>query len=55
MKTTPNELAAQLGISPKALRAWLRSAFPRPESEKWTRWKLDDRMIRTVRAQFRDR
>lgn len=49
---TPDDLAAELGVTGRALRAWLRAAFPRSEAEKHQRWVLDERMIAAARAHF---
>lgn len=49
---TPNEVAADLGIGPKALRVWLRAAYPRREDERYTRWYLRPDMVAAARAHF---
>lgn len=49
---TPNRLAAELGISPKSLRAWLRRTYPRPESQKHSEWYLTPDVVAAVRAHF---
>ena len=49
---TPGELAIELGISPKTLRAWLRETFPRPASQKNTSWLLTPEIVRAARARF---
>jgi hypothetical protein len=43
--TTPNELAAELRISPKALRQFLRARFTRPAAEWHTDWEVTLPMI----------
>lgn len=47
---TPEQLAAELGISGKTLRAWLRRNFPRPEAQKWSNWTLSPEHIAAARA-----
>ena len=47
---SPDELAAELGISPKTLRAWLRRNFPRPVDEKNSSWHLTAEHIAAARA-----
>jgi hypothetical protein len=49
---TPNALAQELGVSGVWLRRWLRREFPRPASDKWSRWELTAEEIRAARAQF---
>lgn len=49
---TPNELAAELGISPKTLRAFLRRVCPRSDAEKHQRWILSERHVRKAREHF---
>lgn len=49
---TPEELARELGISPKTLRAWLRAHIERGAA-KGTRWGgLDQATIQTARARW---
>jgi len=50
--TTPNELARELGISPKTLRAWLREQFPREECLKWTDWEVTPEMAEVARRKW---
>lgn len=52
MTTTPNELAAELDVSPKTIRAFLREEYP--EHKHGTRWELDDDQATVVRARFTD-
>lgn len=52
MATTPNELADDLDISAKTIRAFLRAGYP--EHELGTRWELDDNQAAVVRARFSD-
>src|SRR4051794_38128963 len=47
---TPEQLAAELGISGKTLRAWLRRNFPRSAGEKWSSWTLSPEHIAAARA-----
>ena len=51
----PNELALQLGISPKKLRDWLRATFPRPQSEHGTSWFLKNAQIAAAHDHFGSR
>lgn len=49
---TPAELARELGISPKTLRAWLRSKIERG-ADKGTRWgALDDSIVEAARKRW---
>jgi len=50
--TTPNELAAELRISPKTLRAFLRQAYPDRAPGKGRRWALTPGMIWRARGRF---
>ena len=49
---TPIDLAEELMVDPRAIRAWLRRNHPRSEAEKHQRWHLDARLAGLVRAQF---
>lgn len=48
---TPGELAAELGVSPTYLRAWLRRTWTRPE--RGSRWKLTPQQIDSARERWR--
>jgi hypothetical protein len=48
----PKDLAGELGINPKSLRAFLRRAFPRTVEAKNTSWYLTDAQVEAARAQF---
>lgn len=50
---TPEELAAELGVSGKSLRAWLRSEVPRSDVEHGQRWELSRETVQAARAKFR--
>lgn len=52
---TPDELARELGINPKTLRAWLRRSGARPVAEHGQRWLLDRRLIDAAKAHYGDR
>ena len=52
---TPNELAAELGISPKTLRAWLRRTNPRSLVERYQRWHLAPAVVAEARRVFGER
>jgi hypothetical protein len=49
---TPNQLADELRISPKTLRAWLRRTYPRNDSEKWSEWELTQEQIKAARERW---
>lgn len=52
--TTPNDLARDLGVTPLAVRNYLRSRWGKlPPHEN--RWILSDTRASEVRAYFRDR
>ena len=46
---TPEQLAAELGISAKTLRAWLRGTFPRPVAQRGSNWTLSPEHIAAAR------
>jgi DNA-directed RNA polymerase specialized sigma24 family protein len=48
----PKDLAKELGISPKSLRAYLRRAFPRTSEAKNTSWYLNDDQVAAARKNF---
>jgi hypothetical protein len=47
---TPEQLAAELGVSAKTLRAWLRGTFPRPAAQKGSNWTLAQQHVDAARA-----
>jgi hypothetical protein len=49
---TPNQLADELGISPKTLRAWLRRNWPRSVGQRGTEWELTIEQIRAARERW---
>ncbi|MCY4087739.1 MAG: AAA family ATPase [Actinomycetia bacterium] len=49
---TPNGLAALLGETGRRVRRFLRERFPRPEGEKWKRYRLDEEQVQAVIEQF---
>lgn len=51
---TPAELAAELDISPKALRHWLRRTYPRPPSEYGTDWDIPSEAVSAARQWWGD-
>jgi malate synthase len=51
-KITPKKLAAELGISPKKLRDFLRLTFPRDFIDKNTAWVLTPDMVEAARKHF---
>jgi len=53
--TRPEELAAELGISPKTLRAWLRDQFPRGAGEHGGPWFLTHQQVSAARQRYHGR
>ncbi len=49
---TPRELAGELGISPKKLRSWLRTTYPRHPSELGQSWYLTKPQADAAREHF---
>lgn len=49
---TPSDLAAELGINPKTLRAWLRRAYPRDATEHGTRHDLTPAQVAAARQRW---
>lgn len=49
---TPTALATELGIDPKRLRAYLRSAHTRAPEAKNTSWALTPDVIAAARERF---
>jgi len=49
---TPNDLARELNVSPKTLRAYLRKAHTRDVNAKNTSWAIDAKCARDVRKHF---
>lgn len=49
---TPSELARDLGISPKKLRSWLRTTYPRHPSEHGQSWYLSKAQANAAREHF---
>ena len=49
---TPEELAKELEVSGKQIRAWLRANFPRSKEQKNTSWHLSPAMAKKVREAF---
>ncbi len=48
----PVDLAAELGISPKRVRGWLRANHPRPDELKGSNWELTEDLVSSVRSAF---
>lgn len=48
----PSDLATQLGMSSKTLRAWLRRTYPRSAVDHNARWSLTEAQVTAARAQF---
>ena len=48
----PNELAKQLDVDPKRLRAFLRQEFARSPDAKNTNWELSQEMIDKATEKF---
>jgi len=49
---TPKELAAEIGIDPKVLRAYLRKAHTRVAEAKNTSWIIDEATATAARKAF---
>ncbi len=49
---TPTELAETLSVSPKSLRAWLRTNFTRPLDAKNSRWYLSDVEVKAATEHY---
>lgn len=49
---TPTELAKELGISPKVLRAYLRKEFARTAEAKNTSWVITTPVAKAARKAF---
>jgi hypothetical protein len=49
---TPDDLANELGVSGKTLRAWLRKTYPRAGHEFHTRWLLTGAQVVAARHRF---
>jgi hypothetical protein len=49
---TPGDLAKELGISPKVLRAYLRKEFPRKAEAKNTSWVITTAVAGKARKAF---
>lgn len=52
MEVTPNELAAELGITPLKLRSFLRDEFKRPAWERNSHWVITLPMIVAAARKF---
>ncbi len=52
-RPTVAELAAELGVAPGTLRAWLRRAYPRGKAERRRPWSLTEEQIAAARARWR--
>ena len=50
--TTPTDLAHELGISPKSLRAWFRKKYPRQSYVSRSEWEITPEMAEAARAHF---
>lgn len=50
--TTPKELAAELQVDPKRLRAFLRANFTRPADAKNTSWSIGPDAVTAAREHF---
>jgi hypothetical protein len=48
----PEDLATELGVSGKRIRAFLRTEFPRKTDEKNTSWALTEKQAQAVRERF---
>lgn len=52
LPVTPVELAAELGISDKTLRQWLRTTYPRPRGSEGASWVLTPEQIDAARQRW---
>lgn len=52
---TPNDLARELGVTPRTIRAYLRSKYGRLAGRNETRWQLDGGQATDVRREFQRR
>jgi len=52
--TRPVDLAKELGMSPKVLRAWLRKTYPRDAQDKNKSWYLTEDQVDAAWAHFVD-
>ena len=48
----PEDLARELGMSAKSLRAWLRATYPRPAAMHYQRWHLSSDQVAAARERF---
>lgn len=48
----PNQLATEIGISPKKVRGWLRCEYPRMTSQHGESWELTDDQVAAARRRF---
>ncbi|HTK30649.1 MAG TPA: hypothetical protein VL332_01695 [Candidatus Saccharimonadaceae bacterium] len=51
----PEKLAAELGISAKHLRSWLRKSYPRPAALVHKPWHLSAAQVAAAREYFKTR
>jgi hypothetical protein len=51
----PDDLARELGVSGKTIRAWLRERYPRSADERHAPWHLTTAQERALRARFAGR
>lgn len=52
---TPDDLARELGVSPRTIRAYVRSTYGRLEVRNETRWQLNREQASDVRREFQRR
>lgn len=48
----PEQLAAELKVSGKEIRGWLRQQYPRTAEQRNTAWELDAKQAAAVRKRF---
>lgn len=51
--TRPEDLASQIGVSGKVVRAFLRREFKRPASAKGSTWILTPKQVADTRKHFK--
>ena len=46
------EAARKLGVTERALRAWLRATYPRKAVQRFSKWDLNKAMLAEAKAHF---
>ncbi len=50
----PDALAAELGITGRSLRRWLRNTYPRGDADFHMAWHMTDAQVAAARKRFAD-